>query len=114
MKRNKSRLRQLAAGIGALYLLGALVTYSAKGPEVLTMYLAISGALLLAATAFERGRYRPRVSSSSGRWQLTGERFKDPSSGRLMEVRFNPETGERDYVEVESGITEPPSTPERR
>jgi hypothetical protein len=32
---------------------------------------------------------------------MAGERFVDPTSGRLTEVRHNPETGERDYVEVD-------------
>jgi hypothetical protein len=36
----------------------------------------------------------------SGQWELTGERFIDPTTKRLMEVRYNPATGQRAYVDV--------------
>jgi hypothetical protein len=58
------------------------------------------GALLL-----ERRRYRPQVHNAPGHWQLTGERFIDPSSGKVMEVRYNEITGERDYLETTSSDT---------
>ncbi|HEX8726339.1 MAG TPA: hypothetical protein VF737_13210 [Gemmatimonadaceae bacterium] len=32
-------------------------------------------------------------------WQPTGERFVDPASGKLVDVYFDPETGEREYRE---------------
>ena len=34
--------------------------------------------------------------------EATGERFLDPTTGRLMEVRYNPMTGQRDYVPVDT------------
>jgi hypothetical protein len=58
---------------------------------------------MVAGILFARGRYRTGVDRSHDRWQSTGERFVDPTSGRLMEVRYDPRTGERDYVEVNQG-----------
>jgi len=59
----------------------------------------IVGVALLLGTVFE-GRYRPRVPSSSDGWEPTGERFVDPGSGKLVDVVYNPKTGEREYKEV--------------
>ncbi|MHB8178728.1 MAG: hypothetical protein ACYDA5_05480 [Vulcanimicrobiaceae bacterium] len=60
----------------------------------------VGGTVLVAAILFERSRYRPAIDRSAAGWQATGERFIDPTSGKLLEVRYNPQTGERDYVEV--------------
>jgi hypothetical protein len=70
----------------------------------LVFYLFINGVIVVAALLFERGRYRPPVSADS-RWQETGERFVDPCTGILMKVRYNPQTGERDYVPVDPTST---------
>jgi hypothetical protein len=45
---------------------------------------------------FERGRYRPTVSTRA-QWRPTGERFTDPTTGEKVEVVFDPQTGRRDY-----------------
>ena len=58
-----------------------------------------AGALLLLGTLFE-GRYRPRVRSGSDGWEPTGERFIDPGTGKLVDVVYNPKTGEREYKDV--------------
>jgi hypothetical protein len=60
--------------------------------------LCIGGALLL-GTLFE-GRYRPRVRSSTGSFEPTGEKFIDPGTGKLVDVVYNPKTGEREYKET--------------
>lgn len=60
--------------------------------------MALGGAIVLAGTLFEARRYRARVSRQTG-WQDTPEKFIDPTTGKLMRVRYNPSTGERDYVE---------------
>jgi hypothetical protein len=65
--------------------------------------LLVSGAVVVASVLFER-RYRTRVRTGS-EWQLTGERFIDPSTGKLMQVRYNPQTGERSYEESGSKNT---------
>ena len=65
--------------------------------------LVVSGGVIVGALAIERGRYRQRLDMASGPWEPTGERFVDPTSGRLMEVRYNRDTGERAYVDVGAG-----------
>jgi hypothetical protein len=59
--------------------------------------LMVWGAALLAAVLFERWRYRPPAGADPVQWQVTGERFVDPETGRQMQVLFNPRTGERRY-----------------
>ena len=57
----------------------------------------------------EARRYRGRAGP--GRWQPTSERFVDPSTGRLTEVQYDPSTGERRYVDVGPGPSEPGTGP---
>jgi hypothetical protein len=66
-------------------------------------YLVINGVILIAGLLFERHRYKPPVDRATGDWQPTGERFIDPASGQVLEVRYNAKTGERDYVPVKEG-----------
>lgn len=61
--------------------------------------LFAGGGVLLAALLFERWRYKRPAIGTVGHWQETGERFLDPTSGKPMEVFYNPATGERDYRE---------------
>jgi hypothetical protein len=83
-----------------LYLAVGAYLLSIHVALVLAIYLVVGGAVLAGSIVLERKGYRPRVDHARGRWQRTGERFVDPSSGRLVEVRYNPDTGERDYVDV--------------
>ncbi|HTD36140.1 MAG TPA: hypothetical protein VK669_01405 [Candidatus Limnocylindrales bacterium] len=62
-----------------------------------TMQLCGFGTVLVIGLLFER-RYRGHVTET-GHWEKTGERFIDPASGKLVEVRYDPRTGERDYRE---------------
>ncbi len=94
-------LRRALLVIGVLCLVGGVYLLLANGPVAGAGYLIAIGGLLTAGILFERRRYRARVDRERSGWQRTGERFVDPTSGKLMEVRYNPETGERDYVEVE-------------
>ena len=93
-------LRAVVIAVAAV----AFVVFCLLGAVVhpLFFYEAFGAAVVLAAALFEARRYRARVSSAAG-WQDTDERFVDPTTGRLMMVRYNPRTGERDYVEVGSG-----------
>jgi len=59
----------------------------------------IAGGALLLGTLFE-GRYRPRVHAGSDGWEPTGEKFIDPGTGKLVDVVYNPKTGEREYKET--------------
>lgn len=60
----------------------------------------VFGLLTLVGTLFERWRYNNRNAAASGNWQVTGERFADPESGREMEVLYDPDSGERRYREM--------------
>jgi len=63
------------------------------------IYLAINGLVIIGAILFERSGYRTNADRTRGKWQPTGERFNDPTSGQIVEVYYNPQTGERDYRE---------------
>jgi hypothetical protein len=94
-------LRGVIIAYGLLYLIGAAVLlFVVHATLWLVLYLAMNGFILVSAVLLERKRYRTRVDRTQGHWQLTGERFVDPTTGRLMEVFYNTATGERDYREV--------------
>lgn len=78
---------------GAILLLRAGARSS-----IVAFDVGLSGVIVLIGVLFEAGRYRPRVSSSDD-WVMTHERFVDDATGKTMAVRYNPKTGERDYVE---------------
>jgi hypothetical protein len=99
-------LRKAILAYGVLALLGAIALALAGVVVGLVFYLFVNGAVVIAALLFERGRYQPAVTPG-GSWQETGERFVDPTTGQLMKVRYNPQTGARDYVPV-SPLPDPP------
>lgn len=84
---------------GALAIIGAIALALAGVITGLVFYLFINGVIVIAALLLEGGRHRPAVSPG-GRWEETGERFVDPSTGQLMKVRYDPKSGARDYVPV--------------
>jgi len=90
-------LRKVILAYGVLALIGAIGLALAGIVTGLVFYLFVNGAIVIAALLFERGRYRPTIAPG-GKWEETGERFVDPSTGQLMKVRYNPQTGARDYV----------------
>jgi len=92
-------LRRVILGYGVLALIGGIGLALAGIMTGLVFYLCVNGAIVIAALLFERGRYQPKITPG-GRWEETGERFIDPSTGQLMKVRYDPHTGARDYVPV--------------
>jgi hypothetical protein len=92
-------LRKAILVYGVLAVVGAIALALAGVVVGLVLYLFVNGAVVVAAVLFERGRYHP-VVTPGGSWQETGERFVDPTTGQLMKVRYNPQTGARDYVPV--------------
>lgn len=58
---------------------------------------AIWGSVIAAAVWIERWRYVARSAAPGAGWQVTGERFVDPETGRTMQVLYHPGTGERRY-----------------
>jgi hypothetical protein len=93
-------MRWVVIGIAILYLVIAAILLVLGQGIWLVIWTVLEAGILLAALLFERWRYRPPVDRSTGRWQPTGERIVDPATGRVTEVYYNPDTGERDYVEV--------------
>jgi hypothetical protein len=88
-------LRNVLIGICAVLIaLGIAEAITGWGSAIL---IACEAAIVLALFVFERSRYRPNVDRTSGIWNPTGERFQDPTSGEIVEVYQNPQTGERDY-----------------
>ena len=90
----------------ALLALAASVAFFG-GPMPVIAWCGGFGLLLLVGTVFERVRYKtiaPTPPPGAG-WVETPEKFRDPATGRWVQVYFKPETGERSYVE-----TAPPPT----
>ena len=99
-RRTEAMLRKAILAYGVLAIvLGIVLLAAGLGPGIV-VYVLIQGIVVIGAILFERGRYKP-VTTESGNWQDTEERFLDPSSGQLMKVRYNPQTGARDYVPID-------------
>lgn len=90
--------RGLALALGALLVVGGFLWWGAGGGPV----ILIIGFLALATAAFEPVYGRASTKPASGDWRATGEKFVDPETGRLVTVWFDPESGERRYVEDEA------------
>jgi hypothetical protein len=90
-------LRAILILIGLVLLGFGIITWRYAGAAGFPPLAA--GVLLLLGTLFE-GRYRPRVRSGNEGWEPTGERFIDPGTGKLVDVVYNPQTGEREYREA--------------
>lgn len=92
-------LRRVLIAYGVLCLIVAAILFAVHATIVLVVYLAVNGLLIVGGILFERRGYRSRTNRTHGKWQPTGERFMDPTTGRVVEVYYNPQTGERDYHE---------------
>lgn len=91
-------IRLLTAGLAAAAVLGSAVLFAVDHHAwFVALEMDAFGVLVLGSLAFER-RYRTRPEASGANWQATGERFADPTTGELLEVRYDPNTGERAYV----------------
>jgi len=93
-------LRGWLIAVGVLALVVAVLLLAFGWVVPLAIDLVVSSVVLVVALIFERRGYRPRVDRAHGRWEATGERFVDPTSGHLIEVRYDPATGQRDYVDL--------------
>jgi hypothetical protein len=95
-------LRIILIVVAVLLLIGGVLTLQASGAAIYgAIQLFFGGAFLLFVLLVEARRYGSNRKLSTGPWEATGERFVDPSTGKLTEVRYNPETGERDYRELQ-------------
>jgi hypothetical protein len=65
--------------------------------------MALVTGVFLGGIVFERRRYgASQHRPIEAVWRETSERFIDDASGREVVVWFNPETGERRYVDAKS------------
>ena len=66
----------------------------------LVVWVGIVAVLVLIWVLFRNGGYkrRPLDAPPGPDWQLTDERFVDPSSSETLDVWFHPPSGERAYV----------------
>lgn len=92
----RSALRGLVIALGIALLVAAAIVAFFFWP--FAVELASFGVVILLGTFFEQ-HYRSKRATGEG-WQTTGERFVDPVSGKLVQVRYNPQTGERAYEDV--------------
>ncbi len=93
-------LRGMVFVTGCLLLFGGLVA-GIVNLQPAGIEMAIVGLVLAGGVVFERWRYKPAVRGRPGaRWRSTGERFFDPGTGKEIQVYFDPDTGDRNYVET--------------
>jgi hypothetical protein len=90
-------LRTFVIAVAAI-LMCAGIGLIASGMHAPGWQALVIGTIVLIGTVFERWRYRHIEEPSAGQWQCTGEQFLDPSTGKAVEVMFDPHTGERRYV----------------
>lgn len=81
------------AGLAAVG--GVLVQTTSEGGGGFPLLLF--AALIALGTVFDVG-YRARHRSSRGAWQLTAEREVDHQTGEILQVWYDPVTGERRYL----------------
>lgn len=81
-------------------LLGVGLVLMRRGPPWPGLPATIWGAVLVAALLCERWRYRHIAHPPAGNWHRTGERFEDPETGQVVEVLYDPRSGERRYAPV--------------
>jgi hypothetical protein len=94
-------LRAFVIGLGVVFLLGAtLLAAGVHAAWPAAIELAIVGLLIIGGTLLERRYHTPKPTPEQ-EWKSTGERFVDPTSGKLVDVRYNPATGERAYVDTD-------------
>lgn len=100
-----SPLRGCVVALGTL-LIGAAFVELMFAPIEASVFpaipLLIFGCVIL-VTAIAEPVYGQLVRRPplSGGWRPTCEKFIDPTSGKPVEVWFDPQTGERRYVDVE-------------
>ena len=95
-------LSAFALILGIVLIAIAALAALLAAPVPVILWPAGLGLLLVIGTIFERVRYKPVAPTPplGPGWVETSERFRDPATGRWVQVYFKPETGERSYVEI--------------
>jgi hypothetical protein len=83
---------------------GYLLWQQTKGTSNLlgAIYLLFNAVVVILSLKFEKKRYKTKNTVLNSDWKETKERYIDSSSGKLMQVYYNPKTGERSYREVKA------------
>jgi hypothetical protein len=66
------------------------------------IYLLFNAVVVILSLKFEKKRYKNKNGVLNSDWKETKESYIDSSSGKLMQVYYNPKTGERSYREAKS------------
>lgn len=100
MLRNAVLAIALAVMLAGIGLLAAGMKHGAG--------FAVGGGIFSLLVIGERWRYARRGHTApSVRYEKTAERYRDPLTGRLIEVEFDRASGARRYVEVGAGHGSP-------
>ena len=107
-------IRAAMLAVGALMLVAGVATLSVgAGLAPASLWLIVSGGVLMIVAVLERRRYRSEAAERSkdpigpgggeteaveARFRPTDEVFVDPTTQRTMRVLIDPRTGERRYV----------------
>ena len=87
--------RSWALAAGTIVAVCGILLWSAGGGVMLLIF----GLLMMVTAALEPIYGRAGAQPLDRRWKATGERFVDPETGKLVAVWFDPQSGERRYVE---------------
>jgi hypothetical protein len=91
-------LRLAVLIFGVLLLAGSAIT-AGYGVPVAPLWLLVGGGLITVGTLCERVFYKPLLSAKPGAgWVRTEERFIDPHTGKMVDVFYQPASGDRQYV----------------
>ena len=86
--------------IVAVLLIAAGLLVAVLGGGFRALGALLFGIVLLLGIVFERWRYRAEPPPDA-RWQKSSERFTDPHTGQVIDVFYDPQSGERHYVDGE-------------
>jgi hypothetical protein len=90
-------LRAAVLLFGIVLLFGGAI---AVGNAAIPGWWALGlGGLLVVGVLAERVIYKPLVPRAPPGWQRTGERFIDDATGKVVEVFYDPKSGQRQYVQ---------------
>jgi hypothetical protein len=90
----------LVAIIGLAYCVGGVYFITGAPHAIVPGSVALAlGVIILCGLIWEP-RYRGAALGKNAQWQPTGEKFIDPESSKLVEVDYDPQTGERRYRDV--------------
>ena len=89
-------LRWGLLAVGLIFI-GVGLTFSLMPAEARSgLPFLLWGLVITIAVLCERWRYSRRHPEGK-RWQRTGECFEDPETGQIMDVLYDPVSGERKY-----------------